>query len=64
MAAGQDVAAILQGPEPDATARVITTALMAGTFTAAADPELEDISDEELHELLLATARRVMEPLT
>lgn len=64
MAAGQDAAAILQGPEPDAAARVITTTLMAGTFTAAADPELEDIADEELHEILLATARRVMAPLT
>ncbi|WP_067977001.1 TetR/AcrR family transcriptional regulator [Mycolicibacter icosiumassiliensis] len=64
MAVGDDAAAILHGPEPDATARVITTALMAGTFTAATDPELEDIADEELHEILLAIARRVMEPLT
>lgn len=64
MAAQGDIAAILHGPEPDATARVITTALMAGAFTAAADPDLTDIADEELHEILLAIARRVMEPLT
>ena len=63
MAIHDEVAAILHGPEPDATARTITTALLAGTFTAAADPELTDIADEELHEILLATARRVMEPL-
>lgn len=63
VAAGEDVAAILRGPEPDPTVRVITTALLAGTFTAAADPELEDIDDEELHRILLDTARRVTEPL-
>ena len=64
MAVGDAAAAILQGPEPDATARVITTALLSGTFTAAADPKLEDISDEELHEILLITARRLIEPLS
>lgn len=64
IAAGEAAAAILHGPEPDAMTRVITTTLMAGTFTAAADPKLEDIDDEELHEILLATARRVVEPLT
>ncbi|WP_409427660.1 TetR/AcrR family transcriptional regulator [Mycobacterium sp. SMC-11] len=64
VAVGDDAAAILHGPEPDATARVITTVLMAGTFTAAADPELADIADEELHEILLALARQVVGPLT
>ncbi|MEB3023773.1 TetR/AcrR family transcriptional regulator [[Mycobacterium] crassicus] len=64
MASHEDVAAILHGPEPDAATRIITTTMLAGTFTAAADPELTDIDDEELHEILLATARRVMEPLS
>lgn len=64
MAAGEDAAALLKGPEPDATARIITTALMSGTFTAAADPDLEDIPDEDLHRILLDTARRVMSPLS
>lgn len=64
MAVSGEASAILHGPDPDATARVITTALMAGTFTAAADPELEDIADEELYEILLAIARRVVGPLT
>ncbi|MEB3049537.1 TetR/AcrR family transcriptional regulator [Mycolicibacter sp. MYC123] len=63
MAVRDDVAAILHGPEPDATTRVITTALLSGTFTAAADPQLEDIDDEELHEILLATAQRMVSPL-
>ncbi|BBY33513.1 TetR family transcriptional regulator [Mycolicibacter minnesotensis] len=63
MAVSDAVAAILHGPNPDARARVITTTLMAGTFTAAADPELADIGDEQLHEILLDTARRVLELL-
>lgn len=64
IAAGQDAAAILHGPDPDATARIITSALLSGTFTAAADPELEDITDEELHRILLDIARRVVAPLS
>lgn len=62
-AAGEDAAALLQGPDPDAAARIITRALMSGTFTAAADPALDDIDDEELHQILLETARRVIQPL-
>lgn len=63
MAVHEATATILQGPSPTAAERIITTALLAGTFTAAADPDLEDIGDEELHRTLLETARRVMEPL-
>lgn len=63
MAAGESAAELLRGPDPDATARIITTTLLAGTFTAAADPDLEDIDDEELHRVLLESARRVMTPL-
>ncbi|MGV0625923.1 TetR/AcrR family transcriptional regulator [Mycolicibacter minnesotensis] len=64
MAAGDHAAAIVRGPDPDATARVITTALMSGTLTAAADPDLEDIDDETLHEILLTNARQMIGPLT
>lgn len=64
MATHDAVAALLQGPSPTAEDRVITTTLLAGTFTTAADPELEDIGDEQLHSILLDTARRIMAPLT
>ncbi|MGB3473519.1 MULTISPECIES: TetR/AcrR family transcriptional regulator [unclassified Mycobacterium] len=64
MAVSDAAAAILRGPDPDARTRVITTTLMAGAFTAAADPELADIADEQLHEILLDTARQIMALLT
>lgn len=57
--------AILLGPDPDTSCRVMMSMLASGIFSSAMDPELADISDEELHRVLLdCTARLLRAPVS
>ena len=51
---------ILLGPEPDAAGRICMSVLAAGVYGSATDPALNDISDEELHRVLLDCAQRLL----
>ncbi|OMC30576.1 TetR family transcriptional regulator [Mycobacterium sp. GA-1841] len=51
---------ILLGPHPDATGRICMSVLASGIYGSATDPELNDISDEELHRVLLDCAQRLL----
>ena len=51
---------ILLGPEPDAAARIYMSVLAAGVYGSATDPALNDVTDEELHRVLLDCAHRLL----
>ncbi|MED5811503.1 TetR/AcrR family transcriptional regulator [Mycolicibacterium sp. 050232] len=51
---------ILLGPDPDAASRICMSVLAAGIYGSATDPELNDITDEELHRVLLDCAQRLL----
>ncbi|KHO24522.1 TetR/AcrR family transcriptional regulator [Mycolicibacterium setense] len=51
---------ILLGPEPDAADRICMSVLAAGVYGSATDPALADVTDEELHRVLLDCAQRLL----
>ena len=54
--------AILEGPERSASDRVAFSVFCSGVGKAAADPELTDIDDAELHRALLELSGRILAP--
>ncbi|MET0456607.1 MAG: helix-turn-helix domain-containing protein [Mycobacterium sp.] len=55
---------LLEGPERSAVDRVAFSVFIAGLGKAAADPELTDIDDAELHRALLEMSGRILAPTT
>ncbi|OBB14881.1 TetR family transcriptional regulator [Mycolicibacterium setense] len=51
---------ILLGPEPDAADRICMSVLAAGVYGSATDPALADVTDQELHRVLLDCAQRLL----
>jgi len=51
---------ILLGPDPDVADRICMSVLAAGVYGSATDPTLNDVSDEELHRVLLDCAQRLL----
>lgn len=51
---------ILLGPDPDAADRICMSVLAAGVYGSATDPTLNDVTDEELHRVLLDCAQRLL----
>lgn len=51
---------ILLGPDPDAASRICMSVLAAGIYGSATDPALNDVTDEELHRVLLDCAQRLL----
>ncbi|MGV0768523.1 TetR/AcrR family transcriptional regulator [Mycobacterium syngnathidarum] len=51
---------ILLGPDPDTADRICMSVLAAGVYGSATDPVLTDVSDEELHRVLLDCAQRLL----
>ncbi|BBX89744.1 TetR/AcrR family transcriptional regulator [Mycolicibacterium boenickei] len=51
---------ILLGPDPDAASRICMSVLAAGIYGSATDPALNDVTDEELHRVLLECAQRLL----
>lgn len=52
---------LLLGPDPDLATRVATSAATGGIYYTATNPDLADVSDDELRPLLLASIRRCIE---
>ena len=53
-------AGILLGPEPDVAGRIGMSMMAAGVYGSATDPELDDVSDDELYRVLLECAHRLV----
>ncbi|WP_454787622.1 TetR/AcrR family transcriptional regulator [Mycolicibacterium lutetiense] len=51
---------ILLGPQPDAASRICMSVLASGVYGSATDPTLNDVTDEELHRVLLDCAQRLL----
>ncbi|WP_029106492.1 TetR/AcrR family transcriptional regulator [Mycobacterium sp. URHD0025] len=51
---------ILLGPEPGAADRICMSVLASGIYGSATDPTLNDVTDEELHRVLLECAQRLL----
>lgn len=52
--------AILLGSDPDTASRIVMSMLMSGVYGSATDPELNDVTDEELHRVLLDCTQRLL----
>ncbi|MGV0810827.1 TetR/AcrR family transcriptional regulator [Mycolicibacterium boenickei] len=52
--------AILLGPEPETADRIIISMLASGVYGSATDPELTNVSDEDLHRVLLDCTQRLL----
>ena len=52
--------ALLLGPSPDDAARVAMSVITAGIYGTAINPHLVDVSDDDLHRLLLKTTQRLL----
>ena len=55
---------LLEGPEPDAVDRIAFSVFFSGMGKAAADPELADVDDADLHRALLELSGRILAPTT
>lgn len=53
---------LLEGPDRDVTDRVALSVFLSGVCKAAADPDLSDVEDGELHRILLELAGRIFGP--
>jgi AcrR family transcriptional regulator len=53
---------LLEGPEPNVVDRIAYSVFFAGVGRAAADPELADVDDADLHRALLDLSSRILEP--
>ncbi|AMT73427.1 TetR/AcrR family transcriptional regulator [Mycobacteroides immunogenum] len=56
-----DLTALLQGPNPGPADRVAMSVLMNGLLAGAADPDIADVPDAALHDILLDCARRLLD---
>ena len=54
---------LLEGPTPSAVDRIAFSMFFAGVGKAAADPELTDIGDADLHRALLELSSRILAPV-
>ncbi|MDV3128489.1 TetR/AcrR family transcriptional regulator [Mycobacterium sp. 21AC1] len=54
------ITTILLGPDPDVASRIVISMLAAGVYGSATDPELADVTDDDLHSTLLECARRLL----
>jgi AcrR family transcriptional regulator len=52
--------ALLVGPAPSDATRVAMSVVTAGIYGTAINPHLVDVSDDDLHRLLLATTQRLL----
>ncbi len=52
--------AILLGPDPAVADRIIISMLASGVYGSATDPQLNDVSDEDLHRVLLDCTQRLL----
>jgi AcrR family transcriptional regulator len=52
--------ALLVGPAPDDAMRVAMSVITAGIYGTAMNPQLVDMSDDDLHRLLLETTHRLL----
>ncbi|MBI3214830.1 MAG: TetR/AcrR family transcriptional regulator [Mycobacterium sp.] len=52
--------ALLLGPDPDKTTRIVMSMLSAGIYGAAMDPEMSDFTDAELQHTLLECAQQLV----
>lgn len=55
---------ILEGPDRSAVDRIAFSVFFSGVGKAAADPELADIDDADLHSALLDLSSRILAPVT
>lgn len=55
---------LLEGPNPNAVDRIAFSVFFSGMGKAAADPELADVDDADLHRALLELSGRILAPLT
>ncbi|MEU0496811.1 helix-turn-helix domain-containing protein [Mycobacterium sp. NPDC006124] len=55
---------LMEGPDRDAVDRIAFSVFCSGVGRAAADPELADIDDEDLHRALLELSGRILSPAT
>ncbi len=55
--------ALLMGPAPDDAARVAMSVITAGIYGTAINPQLADVSDDDLHRLLLKTTKCLLAAL-
>ena len=53
---------IVEGPERNTAERISCSVFLSGVGRAAADPELADIDDDELHRALLELSGRILAP--
>ena len=56
--------ALLNGSNPDDATRVAMSVITAGIYGTAINPHLVDLSDDDMHRLLLATTQRLLVALT
>ncbi|MET0455796.1 MAG: helix-turn-helix domain-containing protein [Mycobacterium sp.] len=54
---------IIEGPDRRAIDRIAFSVFFAGVGKAAADPELADIDDDDLHRALLELSNRILAPV-
>ncbi|MGV9803896.1 TetR/AcrR family transcriptional regulator [Mycobacterium sp. NPDC003449] len=54
------ITAILLGPDPDTASRIVISMLASGIYGSATDPELVDVTDEDLHRVLLDCTQRLL----
>ena len=54
---------LLVGPAPDDATRVAMSVITAGIYGTAINPQLLDVSDDQLHNLLLKTTKRLLAAL-
>jgi AcrR family transcriptional regulator len=55
---------LLEGPNPNDVDRIAFSVFFSGVGKAAADPELADIDDDDLHRALLDLSGRILSPAT
>ena len=55
---------LLEGPNPNVVDRIAFSVFFSGVGRAAADPELTDIDDADLHRALLDLSSRILAPVT
>ena len=55
--------ALLMGPAPDDATRVAMSVITAGIYGTAINPQLVDVSDDDLHRLLLKTTKCLLAAL-
>jgi predicted transcriptional regulator len=55
---------LLVGSAPDDATRVAMSVITAGIYGTAINPQLADMSDDDLHRLLLRTSQRLLQALS